>query len=131
MPYRSLSRTAADSAWNFILNKPDSSYSFKLRSMIDSEESFDLHLGPLHRIVLGLSRASLEDQIEMRPTGIRDVDWLGRSPLMWAAYKGDSKSLKILLSRGAAVNHSCRFGETPLHGAASIGSVECMKLLLE
>lgn len=102
----------------------------RLQSIVGPEESFNLQLGPLHRIVLGLSSADLARQIDMDPVRINDIDWLGRTPLMRAASKGDSASVQILLSRGARTDLSCRNGSTPLHMAMFSGDFACMKKLI-
>lgn len=52
----------------------------------------------------------------------------GETALMYAALHGELPTMKLLLERGAQVNHP---GWTPLHYAASAGQLEAVKLLLE
>ena len=54
----------------------------------------------------------------------------GRSPLMWAAFRGDTASMKMLLSAGADVHAPTGLG-TPLGQAAWADQIETARLLLE
>lgn len=54
----------------------------------------------------------------------------GRSPLMWAAVRGDIGLAKVLLAAGADINAQEGFG-TPLTQAAWMGRVEMAKFLIE
>jgi len=59
------------------------------------------------------------------------IDKLGRTPLHWAAFDGDSETVAFLLDAGANINVSDNDGYTPLHKAVWKGKFECVKLLLE
>lgn len=52
------------------------------------------------------------------------------SPLHAAAYNGDVKLMKILLSHGAIVDKEAKFGITPLYEARSNRHLEAEQLLL-
>ena len=52
------------------------------------------------------------------------------SPLHAAAYNGDVKLIKILLSHGAIVDKEAKFGITPLYEARSNRHLEAERLLL-
>ena len=54
----------------------------------------------------------------------------GRSPLMWAAFRGDAKIIKALLDAGADVNSEGMLG-TPLSQAAWADRTEAARLLVE
>ena len=54
----------------------------------------------------------------------------GYTPLHWAARKGKTEVVKLLLEHGANVNAKDRFGNTPLHLAAWKGKTEVVDLLL-
>jgi ankyrin repeat protein len=58
-------------------------------------------------------------------------DWLGWTPLMYAAYNGRTDLAKLLLKKGAEVNAVSHTGWTPLMYAAYKGHVEIVKLLIE
>jgi hypothetical protein len=126
-----VNRSPSDEAWRRILNNDSSDiYSTRLRALLGSEDSYDLCLGPLHRIVVGLSCADLQTQIDLEPARIDDRDWLGSTPLIWAAARGNQTYLSLLLSRGAQVNVRDSEGRTALHHAATNGSLECIRALL-
>ena len=59
-------------------------------------------------------------------------DEIGRTPLMWAAYKGHVEIIRLLLDHGADVNNRT-YGDyyIALHWAASYGKDESVKLLIE
>ena len=85
----------------------------------------------LHRIILGLSMANLEEEICLHPEQINIADAMGRTPLAWAACRGDDRAIVTLLSHGAKVNtidiqHSGVVGH-----AADRNYVTCVRLLLE
>ncbi|KAG8299941.1 Ankyrin repeat domain-containing protein 42 [Homalodisca vitripennis] len=52
-------------------------------------------------------------------------------PLNYIASKGDARIMRILLSGGVQTNRLDESGETALHKAASMGYVDCCRLLLE
>lgn len=53
------------------------------------------------------------------------------TPLSRAAVLGNLHVAKVLVSRGAKVNATDKFGSTPLHAAAAAGRLEMVKFLLE
>ena len=85
----------------------------------------------LHKIVLGLSMEDLEEGILRYPNNIDTPDAMGRTPLAWAACRGDEKAIVTLLQHGARVNtldvqHSGVVGH-----AADRSYATCVRLLLE
>lgn len=64
---------------------------------------------------------------------VGDVDERGRlkrTPLMWAAAKGHTEILRLLLERGADLEADNK-GKTALMLAAQSGAIECVDLLLD
>ncbi|XP_028680808.1 ankyrin repeat and SOCS box protein 7-like [Erpetoichthys calabaricus] len=57
-------------------------------------------------------------------------DYYGKTPLYWAAYKGQRSSMELLLYYGADVNSQCKHGGTPLHAAIGLFP-ECALLLIQ
>lgn len=57
-------------------------------------------------------------------------DYYGKTPLYWAAYKGQKLCMELLLSYGADVNSQCKHGGTPLHAAIGLFP-ECVLLLIQ
>ncbi|KAJ6190496.1 hypothetical protein N7519_000517 [Penicillium mononematosum] len=84
-----------------------------------------------HRIVLGLSMLSLEDEITRSPQDINAVDAMGRTALAWAAARGDTRAIVTLLSHGADPNIVDVQLSGPLSNAASQSHTVAVRLLLE
>lgn len=85
----------------------------------------------LHKIILGLSMADLEEEIRLRPEDINTTDVMGRTPLAWAACRGDDRAIVTLLSHGANVNTLDVQHSGVLGHAADRNYVTCVRLLLE
>ncbi|XP_066554442.1 ankyrin repeat domain-containing protein 10-like [Amia ocellicauda] len=64
-----------------------------------------------------------KDQIDQK-------DYYGKTPLYWAAYKGQKSSMELLLKHGANVNSQCKHGGTPLHAAVGLFP-ECALVLIQ
>ena len=85
----------------------------------------------LHKIILGLSMASLEEEISLHPEEINIRDVMDRTPLAWAACRGDDRAIVTLLSHGAQVNTLDIQHSAPVCHAADRNYVTCVRLLLE
>ncbi|KAK0721386.1 ankyrin repeat-containing domain protein [Apiosordaria backusii] len=85
----------------------------------------------LHKIVLGLSLHNLEDALIRNPGDMNVHDSMGRTPLAWAAAKGDIRMVAKLLSYGADPNIMDVQLSGPLSNAAAQGHTACVELLLE
>lgn len=57
-------------------------------------------------------------------------DSYGRSPLFWAAFRGDTESVRLLLRKGASVSRLDGEHKVPLHAAVCSGNVRCVETLL-
>ena len=87
--------------------------------MFDDEEYLESRVfPPLHKIVLGLCRADLRQNLEMSSSNIDESDVDGRTALSWAAAKTDAKAVGILLEFGANPNIISQRGHGPLSWAA-------------
>jgi ankyrin repeat protein len=84
-----------------------------------------------HRIVLGLSMLSLEEEIILHPEDIDAVDAMGRTSLAWAAARGDRRAVVTLLSHGANPNITDVQLSSAVSNAAAQGHTVCVRLLLE
>nr|XP_006006326.1 PREDICTED: ankyrin repeat domain-containing protein 10-like [Latimeria chalumnae] len=80
------------------------------------------------------SRGNIEKlQILLRTSDkelIDRKDYYGKTPLYWAAYKGQRSSMELLLRAGADVNSQCKHGGSPLHAAVGLFP-ECALLLIQ
>lgn len=85
----------------------------------------------IHRIVLGLSLKSLHEELALHPEDINKQDFMGRTPLAWAAARGDAHTVVALLSHGADPNIIDAQISGPVSNAATQGYTACVRLLLE
>ena len=97
----------------------------------DSDFINDQNYTVLHKIILGLSMLDLEEQIRLYPAMINQTDAMGRTPLAWAACRGDERSIVTLLSYDAHVDTiDIQYSGVVGH-AADRGYATCVRLLLE
>ncbi|XP_062974587.1 ankyrin repeat domain-containing protein 66 [Elgaria multicarinata webbii] len=59
----------------------------------------------------------------------KDMDWGDRTPLHWAAAKGHSKTVKLLVEHGARLCLRTEAGWTPAHFGAESGRLGVLKTL--
>lgn len=85
----------------------------------------------LHRIILGLSMANLEEEICLHSELINARDAMDRTPLAWAACRGDDRAIVVLLSHGAEFDTLDVQHSAPVCHAADRNYVTCVRLLLE
>lgn len=86
----------------------------------------------VHRAVLGLKpKVDLESEVMTASRALLDeTDILGKTPLLWAARRGDFEAVKLLLSRRADPNIADTMQRTPLHMACRARHVPIIKELL-
>ncbi|QMW35522.1 hypothetical protein G4B84_011013 [Aspergillus flavus NRRL3357] len=84
-----------------------------------------------HKIILGLSFSSLEDEIFQNPDDVNATDAMGRTPLAWAAARGDHRAIVTMLGHSADPNIMDVQLSGPLSNAASQGHTVAVRLLLE
>ncbi|KAF7201380.1 ankyrin repeat domain-containing protein 66 [Nothobranchius furzeri] len=59
----------------------------------------------------------------------RDIDWGDKTPLHWAAAKGHTEVVRILVEHGARPCLKTEHGWTPVHFAAEAGQLAVLQLL--
>lgn len=84
-----------------------------------------------HQIVLGFCHTELEKQFKFSYREIDLPDVNNRTPLLWAAWRGDIKKVRVLLELGADPNKKDLEGYSPLAKAAQAGHFECVRALVE
>lgn len=84
-----------------------------------------------HKIVLGLLLQNLEEELRLNPGDIDVKDAMGRTPLAWAAARGETQTVALMLSYGANPNITDVQISGPLSNAAAQGHTACVELLLE
>jgi ankyrin repeat protein len=113
------------------MHEPTDHWVIRLRSLVGPEDSYNLNLNPIHRIILGFSGADVNTQLELEPSKIDERDWMGMSPLMWAALRADHVAVQSLLSHHASVSLKDNEDRTALHYACRKGSLACVNQLLD
>lgn len=64
-------------------------------------------------------------------TELNSLDASGLGPIHWAADRGNTNVLQMLLTHGVNVDLTDSDGQTALHYAASVDHLECVKLLIK
>eukprot|EP00066_Takifugu_rubripes_P028936 XP_011618202.1 PREDICTED: ankyrin repeat domain-containing protein 66-like [Takifugu rubripes] len=59
----------------------------------------------------------------------RDVDWSYKTALHWAAARGDTETVRVLIEHGARPSLKTEHGWTPAHYAAEFGKLAVLQLL--
>ena len=81
-----------------------------------------------HKIILGLNKLDLKQQLEHSTATLDDNDSEGYSALWWASARGDSEAVRLLLWYGASLGNKCKALHGPLHVATT---PEVVRILLE
>ena len=85
----------------------------------------------VHKVVLQLLPLDLEKALRKDPSSVDKGDADGRTPLSWAAARGDAKSVELLLRHGASPNTPDRIGQGPLRQSLKASDAKCLQLLLD
>ncbi|CAG8956238.1 hypothetical protein HYFRA_00003618 [Hymenoscyphus fraxineus] len=85
----------------------------------------------LHKVIIGLLPLPLEQLLAEVPGAAGMTDAMGRTPLLWAAARGDHMSLKILLDHHADPKIMDIYLAPPVSYVADRGHTLCDKFLLE
>ena len=96
----------------------------------DRECLEELGFSNLHKVVLGIISGSLAHQLNTNTTDINKCDNSGRTCLSWAAQRGDSLAVNLLLQHNADPNIATPTGMVPLHFAVEALTPSCIAPLL-
>lgn len=80
---------------------------------------------------MGLSQANLDSHLDFNADQVNTPNWMKLTPVMIAAATSNPAAISSLVSYKADVNLRDSEQRTALHYAASVGSIECIRLLLE
>ncbi|CAI6340473.1 unnamed protein product [Periconia digitata] len=96
-----------------------------------TEEAFEQQCFSLiHRIVLRLSHLDFSDVLMFLPD-VNSIDANGRTALHWAAWRGDTYIVRVLVDHHAKVDKTDHENYTPLSRAAQAGHIDSVKVLLQ
>lgn len=84
----------------------------------------------VHETVLSLRAESLTQALDQDIASLDKPDANGRSPISWAAARGNHGAVRMLMDHLADVRLADVSGMTPLHYAATSNSLACLKHLL-
>ena len=104
----------------------------EIRALFPDQESAEekRKFSRLHKIILKILHIDLEKELQKDRSIVDCVDANGRTPLSWAAARGDSECVEILLRHGASPDTPDRIGQGPLRQAMKAHDATCAKLLL-
>lgn len=129
-------RTPSDLAWDVYLRGviPKDS-ELAIRSLLHHSDYVDDQNFPMvHKIILGLSLQSLDDELADNSDAPFEVDAQGRTALSWAACRGDALSCAKLIAHGADANALDKHLKSPLYLAVKSEHPtqnDCVRVLLE
>ncbi|KAJ4120170.1 hypothetical protein NW769_000016 [Fusarium oxysporum] len=90
----------------------------------------EMRFPPLHRLVLGLDKSSLEEHLVNSRGQVDSVDGSGRTALSWAAQRGMTYAVTTLLRYGANPNINTPNGHSPLMFASEARNPDSIGPLL-
>ena len=97
---------------------------FDVRSWVEEQE-----FSRLHHIILDIYSGDLRQELEYSAAAINVPDVKGKTPLLWAARRGDNHAVNLLLEFGADPNLADAYGNLPILSCYEL-SVECLKELM-
>ena len=83
----------------------------------------------IHKIILGIYSHNLKEALAVYKDEIDMTDADGRTPLIWASWKGDIAAVEQLIQAKADLNIQIDAGMTALMAASISGSTKCLELL--
>ncbi|KAJ4287018.1 hypothetical protein N0V90_012899 [Kalmusia sp. IMI 367209] len=96
-----------------------------------SDWNEEQNFSALHKVVTGQSFADLEETIRKHLDEIDSLDAMGRTPLIWAAARGDGRAVGLLLAHDADPNILDVQYTGAVSYAAERSHLLCVRLLLE
>jgi len=121
-----------DAAWTQILSGTlSSTQEAQMRMLFNDSDCLEKRqFSPVHDIVLGLKQGDLEQEILTSSASINTIDSNGRTPLSWAASRGDTRLIQSLIRLGANPNIVSVCYMSPLHYAVRAASPRTIVSLL-
>jgi ankyrin repeat protein len=102
-----------------------------LRMTSDANWVEEYHITRVHRLVTDLIAGDLEEELRNDPSSINALDAICRTPLHWAAARGNLANCVTILQYGVNPNILDEFQSKPLVYAADRNHTECARILLQ
>ncbi|KZM20612.1 uncharacterized protein EKO05_0010889 [Ascochyta rabiei] len=121
-----------DSAWDIALSNTATNVVVEAFTQLFSDGEYleTRQFTPLHKSILGLSRTAVITMLDDSTARVNISDANGRTPLSWAASRGDHQALEALLNSGADTRIVDMEGSTPLIYAVESGDAQCVSTLI-
>ena len=129
-----LARSAHETVWYTILQASEGSENLDpLRNLFPETEDFIEKRGfsNIHKAVLKVGCRNLEEDVIAHQSTIDNTDADGSTALMWAARRGNSHALNLLVQANATINSQNRFGNSALHYAAKYSDLQSVQILIK
>ncbi|KAI1386841.1 ankyrin repeat-containing domain protein [Hypoxylon trugodes] len=97
----------------------------------DSEWIEEQNFPRIHKLVTGLMIGDLAEELTKHPEAVNAQDAMGRTPLLWAAARGDEDAVVTLLNFGADPNIIDVQWSGPVAYSADRNHTACTRILLE
>ncbi|KAL9119073.1 MAG: hypothetical protein Q9187_004374 [Circinaria calcarea] len=127
-------RSAIDIAWEVALTSNKLAKRMHILLALSSFQTYTLehNLSPLHKTVLGLTDADLKSLLKRTThNAVNDKDTHGQTALYWAALRGDSQAVSLLLAAGADVSIQTDRGARALNAALMSCDAQCVQKILK
>jgi ankyrin repeat protein len=117
------------------IHSADAQFENELRSIFslwyDSIWFEEQQFTTVHKMIFRAVGRDLREEMQLSTAAINKADAKGRTPLAWAAARGDEEFVQTLLEFGANPNITCATGNSPLLRGVRAQSPSCIKLLLD
>ena len=125
-------RTAAEYAGAKVLGNSAGAGTIKdLRELFSNVHLLEYgNFSDLHKIVPHIRPGNIKEELQRSTALLDTVDSTGRSPLSWAAQRGEDEAVRLLLEYGADPNNHDNSNMTPLHYAAQADTPNFLLLLI-
>ncbi len=127
-------RSPIDIAWDAVLTNSKTAMNLRRLLAFSSPEYYvsKFNLGLLHKSVLGLNHRGIKPLLEgISAEAIDEKDASGQTALYWAALRGDSQAVSLLLGAGADRHIKNNHGAGILTAAILSSNVQCVLEILE
>ena len=126
-------RSTVRLVWMKILGKEyDARTSESMQTIMPACEIDDFGFSPLHQAILRLKSSTVDEVLQQNPRWtVDEEDTAGRTPISWAAQRGDYDAMVLLLHNRADPHKLDAMQRSSLFWAVRGGSLRCVRFLLD